>query len=258
MTHLHSRAGVVGLGITIITFTLCMLTINLRTTPTAAEDLQLTGTLEDWQFQYTIPQPDVDGTYFISYEYARATTADVEAAVVAMNRTAAQLARTGSPFKATLVFARPLAVEQFTAFARNNGLTPLNNIIRAVDPERGGVLKIGAPPEFEQDARGRFTLGKPKRGGKPIDIDGMAEFTKGRKSLRINGVISTDVMLDQATYEQVKRDPRVYAVDVMEHVLAGLVREKLADVPANQLVLQWSILYPAMEDTSIAPDPKQP
>ena len=232
------------------------LSFSLRTTATRAEETRVSEALGDWQCEYTVPQPNEAGDYIVTYEYARSSAADVQAAAAALNRTAVHLAGSGSPFKATLVFARPLSIDEFTSFTRKVGIAPVTSIIRAVDPEKGGIIKLGAPAEYAQDAHGRFLIGIPKLGGKPIDTDGLARYTKGRKSLRILGVISTDVILDAATHENVQRDPRVYAVDDMEHVITDLVRKERPDVQAEHIRVRWSILYPAMEDTHIAPDPR--
>lgn len=257
MFTIRSRRGTISLGIACLALAAFAVLASFNPAESLATDGQRTGSLGTWQFQYTAPQPDEDGYYFLSYDYARSSKAEVEDAVAAMNSAARDLARTGTPFQATLVFDRPLPIESFITFARKNGLTPTNNVVRAFDPDKGGVIKMTAPPEFERDSNGRVVVGKPKRGGNPFDTEGFAEFTRGHKSLRVQGVISTDVTLDQTTYEKLQSEPRLYAIDVMQHTLRAQFLKEKPDVAPEKLQIQWSILYPAMEEVGIAPDPKR-
>lgn len=257
MFAFRARRGLLVSGMVGLVFLAVALTTSFTPASTLATDGQRVGTLGTWQFQYQTPQADADGSYILTYDYPRSSTSDLEVAVAAMNQQAAAYARAGSPFRATIVFDRPLPINRFIALAEQNGLQPTNNVIRAIDPAMGGVIKMTAPPEYEHDARGGVLVGKLKQGGKALDAAGFAEFTKNRPSLRVLGVISTDVTLDQASYEKLQATSEVYAVDVMQHLLAEQFLKEHPDVLAEKLQIQWSILYPAMEETGIAPDPKR-
>jgi hypothetical protein len=228
---------------------------GFRATPALASPLEEgKGNLGDWQFEYAVSQPDEAGDYYVSYEYTRVTPTDVRRAADAMNRTAAELARNGVPFQATLVFAKPLAIEEFTAFARNHDLTPIQSELRGVDPEHGGVVQLGGPPEYAKDDRGRILFGTPKPGGKPIDTDSFYDFVKTRKTLRVVGIITTDVILDAKTYAAVQNDPRVFAIDVMQHVLIQRVHQGHPDIRIEHILVDWTKIYQSLEKTHIAPD----
>lgn len=222
----------------------------------SARPILANGKLGDWQFQYQVPKADIDGSTIVTYTYPSQNRGEVEAAAAALNRTAGQFARRGMPFNATLVFTRPLSVEVFSNMARSSGLTPTGSILRVVFQD-GELGIVGAPPEWQTDAQGRFLYGTPKAGGQPIDTVGLAQFSSGRRPFRVIGVVSTDVTLDQSTYEQVKRNSTVYAIDVMQHVLTEAVQQNHPAIRLDLTTFQGSRLYSAMEETQIAPDPSQ-
>ncbi len=210
-----------------------------------------------WHFQYSVPSAAKDDRYRIGYEYPRASGAEIKAAVDAMRQSSAQLASSGSPFKATLVFAHPISVSEFTTLAQSVGIAPTANILRVVDPQKG-VLKVGIPPEFASNADGRVLVGQPAPNGKPVDPAALDRYLGGRKDVQVVGVISTDVSLDKATYDKVRADSRVFAIDTLEQLLTNEVRRIHPDASIEQIVVQGSILYPALEDLGIAPKAQQP
>lgn len=228
----------------------------MRPSATSARPVLANGTLGDWQFQYQVPHPDTDGSTIVTYTYPSHTRGAVEAAAAALNRTAGTLARRGQPFNATLVFAEPLSVEAFSTVVRSAGLTPTGSILRVMFQD-GELGIVGAPPEWQTDAKGRFIYGTPKAGGQPIDPVGLAQFSTGHHPFRVIGVVSTDVTIDQTAYEQVKQNPKVYAVDVMQHILTEAVQHQHPGIKLELTTFQGSRLYAAMEETRIAPDPKQ-
>jgi hypothetical protein len=123
----------------------------------------------------------------------------------------------------------------------------------------GSILRttmgiMGVPAEFASDGRGRTLFGRPKPGGKPIDTDAIARSVDNHHGSLL-GVISTDTALDAATYEKVRRDPRVYAVDVMEQVVLDEIRRRHPGAWSDKLQAPGSLLYGAMEETGIAPKP---
>ena len=203
------------------------------------------ATLGDWQFEYTVAAPE-GGNRSVLYEYPRNTAADVEAAAAALNLRATHLAQSGKPFQVTVVFRRPIPIEEFMTFARTTAIMPTGSLVRTHD----GIM--GVPPEFASDGRGRSLIGQPKPGGKPIDTDGLARWTGGHHG-SIIGVISTDTILDATTYEKVRRDPRVYALDVMRQVLTDEIQRRHPGMWGSKLQIRSSLLYGSMEETHIAP-----
>lgn len=256
MIFRHNRMAAASLGGIFTLVVLLTLIVSLRPSTTSARPVLANGRLGDWQFQYQVPNPDTDGSTIITYAYPSHTRGAVEAAAAALNRTAGDLAHRGQPFNATLVFAEPLSVDTFSTLVRRAKLTPTSSILRVVF-EDGELGIVGAPPEWQTDAQGRFLYGMPKAGGQPIDLVGLVQFSTGHHPFRVIGVVSTDVTLDQTSYEQVKRTSEVYVIDVMQHILAEAVQQQHPGVRLNHTTFQGSRLYAAMEETQIAPDPTQ-
>jgi hypothetical protein len=244
--------GAVSVGILLTIMIVPTLLKSEGVAPIAASSILKAGKLGDWQFEYTISPPEKDGTTIITYTYPDKTKVEVEAATQAMRRTATQIAQRGTPFTATLIFTHPLSVEEFTAFVHTHHLTPMSSILRVVDQKSGEVGTVGAPPEWDQDTNGRFIFGLPKPGGEPIDREGLARFSNGRNPFRVVGVVSTDVILERVMYENLQRDNRVYAVDIMQQVLSEFVQHE-PHVNLGLATIQGSRLYPAMEEAQIAP-----
>lgn len=243
--------------VTGILIVLVALVLKFGVTSTYAGTGWQDSSLDNWRFQYEI-DPEDNGDYSLMSNFARASAADIQAAVTAMNQTAAKLADEGTPFKATIVFARPLPVAEFKSFARATGIAPVENYLRGLDAN-GQRAIIGTPPVWAKDAQGRLQIGKPVPGGDSLDESGLASMTEGPHSVKPLGVIYTEATLDPATYLKVKDDPRVYAIDVMQQVLMDLARQKLPDVPVEKIYVQGGTrLYAAMEETGLAPMPKQP
>lgn len=252
----HDRVAAASLGGILTLVVLLTLMVSMRPSTISARPVLAHGTLGDWQFQYQVPNPDTDGSTIVTYTYPSHTRGAVEAAAVALNRPAADLARRGQPFNATLVFTEPLSVETFSTLVRRAHLTPTSSILRVVFQD-GELGIVGAPPEWQTDAQGRVLYGMPKAGGQPIDPVGLAQFSTGHQPFRVIGVVSTDVTLDQTSYEQIKRTSEVYAIDVMQHILAEAVQPQHPGVRLNLTTFQGSRLYAAMEETQIAPNPTQ-
>lgn len=203
----------------------------------------------DWQVKYTVSSLE-GGNRDVYYEYPYSSKTEVEAAVMALNHAAAQFARNDVPFKATLVFAHPLSIEEFTAFIHTTNIQPVSSMVRLNE----GILS--APAEYMQDARGRFLIGQPKPGGKPIDPQALTNITSGGKALKVIGVVSTDTTLNAATYEKARHDPRVYAIDVLAQMLLDDIRHQRPRLRSEELQIRNSLLYGAMEETGIVPKPK--
>lgn len=230
---------------------LLMLVPQLGINLAQAGPIEGDGVLDNWPYKYAISKDD-DGSYIVTHDYARASMANVRAAASAMNKTADQLARDRTSFKVTLVFVKPLPIEEFRAFARGLGLAPTQNIVRGIDAN-GKPVTIGVPAIWARDKQGRLLIGQPVPGGEPFDTTALARMTEGHNPIRVVGVISTDVILDSATHAKVRDDSRVYAVDIMEQVLTDLVQQRYPGVPTNKIKAWSSLLYPAMERTGIAP-----
>jgi hypothetical protein len=212
-----------------------------------------TAALGGWQYQYSVAPQD-DGSYWVFVKYATGSPAQVRAAAAAMNASAAGIASVGTPFRATLVFARPLPVAEFDAFARATGIAPLANVVRGVDAQ-GDSVTAGVAPVYSTDARGRLLIGRPNPGGAPIDTAALARLEAGQHGFAAAGVISTDVVLDAATYAKVRQDTRVYAVDVLPQVLTALVQREHLLTSADKIQVHDPFLYPAMEATSLTVKP---
>jgi hypothetical protein len=249
----HLRMMILGAVASVIAV-LLVLVAGFRMPTAVAGTIHGSGALADWQFQYTL-LPDDDGQYIVSYDYPHASVQEVQAAAAAMNRKAAQLAQSGKPFKATLVFAHPLALDDFMSFAAATGVAPTSSIIRAVDPDKGGVTTLGVPPEFARNANGQLLIGQPAPGGKPLDLEGLKRFTQGSASFRFIGVVSTDVSVDGSTYTKLQQDSRVYALDVMQQVVTDIVQREHPNIAADRIHVQGSVLYAALENSGIAPKP---
>lgn len=194
--------------------------------------------------KYDIVKDDDD--YIVSYQYARDSVTAVQVAASNMRQVAEQFAHSKVPFKATVVFAQPLSIEEFSAFAKDAGVVPMESILRGLDGN-GQFIKIGLPPVWAQTDQGYPTIGKPLPGGAPIDPDALTRVLGGWQDVKIVGVISTDVVLDLATYQKVQVDQRVYAVDALEQVLINVVQQKHPGTPIDKIHVQGSILYPALE-----------
>ncbi|MCL4489703.1 MAG: hypothetical protein M1570_16485 [Chloroflexi bacterium] len=209
------------------------------------------GALNRMQYDYAVTE-DGNGNFVVTYQYPRNSKEDIALAADSLNQAAAQFATDGAPFKATLVFKQPLASEEFRALIHKADLAPTGSIMRGVGTD-GDVVKLGVPPVWARDGAGHPIIGKPDIGGNPLDTDGLARFITGKRQVRPIGVISTDVVLDGNMFAQVRQDAHIYTIDVMQQVLLNMMREKYPDVSRDKIQIQWSILYPALERTSIAP-----
>jgi hypothetical protein len=204
-----------------------------------------TATIAGLRYTYWIV-PEKDGSYTILSDYALATSAEIQAAINAMDRIGETFASGDSPFEAEIVFAHPLSVVEFRAFAQSAKIAPINNVLRGIDSS-GQVAEMHAPPVWAKDANGRLLVGKPVVGGDPLDASALDRFATGHHQIRTVGVVTTDVMLDAQTYAQVRKDPRVYVVDVMRQVLINAVHSAYPGAPNAKIDVVNPALYAALE-----------
>jgi hypothetical protein len=115
-------------------------------------------------------------------------------------------------------------------------------------------MTVGVPPEWTRDARGAPLVGKVAPGSEPLDSAALARIQQGaREPWGVAGVIYTQVTLDRATYEKVRQDPSVYAVDVLQQVLITEIQRGHPGTPPEKIGLNPTMLYDAMERVGIAP-----
>lgn len=245
------RAALLG-GVVAIIAVASISLINSNPADAVGVQWKDSASLGSWRYHYAIH--DDGGVFAVSYDYPRRSAADVHAAASAMNQAASTFASSGSPFKATLVFGRPLSLDEFTTFARANGISPAQSELRAIDSE-GRPLKVGIAPEYSRDAAGRLLIGQPLPGGEPIDTAALARLETGKHTFTVIGVISTEVTLDSASFAKIQRDHRVFAVDVLPQVLINEVRRRHPGAKPGSIWAQDPLLYPAMEATGLAPKP---
>ncbi len=226
------------------------LVVAFRTPPAIAASRRVDASLGNWHFQHSVPATDPEGVYNILVDYPKGTAAEVRAAAAAMNGYAAQLAQKNEPFKATIVFTRPLTTAEFKEFAADRSIEPTGSIVRLVQPD-GQRVTMGVSPVWTKDDQGRRKIGKPGPAYAPFN-DGAFERARQRHpENRVIGIISTDVILDFGTYQRVQHDPRVFGVDVLQHVVTEKVRQQFPGVDAKDINVQASQLYWAMEDTKL-------
>jgi hypothetical protein len=240
---------------TFLTFSLVAQATPITTTSGVLEKEQLgwiSKNVDTLPIQYNIVPQD-DGSYWVFCDYARATTSDVTVVANSFNREAARLANSGTPFKATLVFARPLSVAEFTSFVKTTGISPTSSELRAVG-SKGELFKVGIPPVWEQDRQGNIRVGHPLADGEPLDTSKLNP-QHWKQSFRVIGVISTDVTLDAPTYKKISSDNKVFTIDVLPQIIINEVKQKYPNAQADRISVGGSLVYPAMEKVNLAPQP---
>lgn len=217
---------------------------------TSATPVRVDAALGNWQYQYSYPAPGEDGDYMVLVKYPMDSVADVQTAANALNESAKKLASESQPFQATLVFARPLSVAEFTQFIESAGLAPTGSIVRSIQSD-GMRVTTGVPPVWATDANGRVLIGQPAPGQPPFDQGAFDRMNSKHLDDRMLGIVSTDVTLDAAAFEKVKGNPLVYAVDVLQHVITQQIQQQHHGVSANKIQVRPSQLYWTMENAGI-------
>jgi hypothetical protein len=197
---------------------------------------------------YTITQED--GDYIVFPDYAANSPALVHNAALAMRQVAAQWASEGKSYKATLVFSRPLAVDEFKSFMKDAGAVAYSSDLRGLMAD-GEYDEAGMPPVWAVDPSGFPLIGTPQPGGDVLDPALVAEFTGHQQ--QFFGVIDTDVMLNAKLYGMVANDSRVYGVDIIQQALTDLVLQRHPEIPPGQLHILQSHLYTLMESAGLTP-----
>ena len=238
----HSRRMlIVGLSLCVavaVAILITILSIGKEVIPAQADAKEAVKSLDGWTYRCQQSQ-EADGAYSVNCDYASTTKAEVEAAASALNRAAQKLASGSIPFQATLVFARPITVEEFVQFVHQTGIVPTASTLRAYDQQKT-TLPI--------------TMGiGPAQNGEPLDVEALERNSKGRSTLRIAGVFSTDVVLDKTTYVKVRLDTRVYAIDTLAYITHNSVSSDHPSVKDKLISTGVKPLYPEMEKVGIAP-----
>lgn len=244
--RLVDRAGIVLVAIIVAT----AIIVGLRSPSVGAKAPRVDAELNGWSYQYSVPTADADGDYGIVVKYPKGSASDVRAAAAAMNGYASQLAQADVTFQATIVFGRPLDAEEFGDFVATTGLAPTGSIIRARQPD-GQRVTLGVPPVWSEDDRGRRRFGQPRVGQPALDLGALERLRQRRPENAILGVVSTTATVDAAILRRLQADQRVFAVDILEHVITGTVRSQFPQVAPAKINVQSSQLYWAMEDMGL-------
>jgi len=237
------RMLLVGISLLIVGAAL----MNIQGVSWSAETTPETGELKvvDLPIKYEIIREDNDYMVFASYD--QASVEDVQKAIRAMRQTGDEWASQGRTFRASIVFARPLAIDELRAFVKENGLLVYGNVGRAWRQD-GLATELLLPPEWEKDANGNFRLFKPLVGGDPIDPTSLAMGTDDKQMV---GIISTEVELNADNYAGVVNDQRVAAIDVLKQVFIDLVKQKHSTAVVEHIWVPQSMVYGAMEQTGM-------
>ncbi len=218
---------------------------------TEADPGWTSGNLEGMPYRYLIV-PDDDGSYTILASYSLASVLEIQTATTAMNRAAETFVKRNSPFAAEIVFARPLAAEDFRAFVREVGIAPIENMARGVN-SNGQIVTLGVPPVWAKDAKGHLLIGKTAAGNDPVDPNVLGRIAQGLRPTRFIGIFATSTTLDARTYANVQRDARVYVIDIMRQALIDTVRATGLSVPNEKIAVANPPLYAAMEKAGMVP-----
>jgi hypothetical protein len=209
--------------------------------------------LEQLPVTYTVT-PD-GGDFIVSHAYAADSPAAVQRAVQAMRQVAAKWAGEGRSYKATLMFGRPLSIDEFKSFMRESGVVAYSSSLRGLMRD-GQYDEAVMPPVWAVGTTGFPLIGTPQPGGDVLDPALVAEFT-GRQQ-RVFGVISTDVILDAKLYGAIEHDSRVYAVDIIQQALTNMVLQNYPQISPNQIHVFQSRLFTMMESAGLTPGKTQP
>ncbi len=257
------NVGKISAIVTVILIALAALAFIVvsQTPPLAADTGWTEVSIGTWKFRHTIVAADPSGNYMIAVDYPAKSTADIQAAVAAMDSHAADILRTEGSLKATIVFKRPLSVPEFTKFVADVGISPTGSIVRALQPD-GTRITIGVPPVWAPDPRGIRQIGQSSAGQPAFDIEAYNRVVNNIKSLKqtadqtaepkVLGVISTDTTLTRSEYAKVRQMPDVFAVDVLKDAVIRSVKKQNSSASPNKIQVRDSNLYWAMEDVGLA------
>lgn len=219
--------------------------------PAEAALVQVPVALGDWQFTYDLPPADADGDYLVVVHYPQNSAAAIRQAAAAMNRHAATLALEQQSIRATIVFTTPLSPAEFRSFVAATGLAPTGSIVRAVQPD-GLRVTMGVPPVWSSTAGGQRAIGQARIGQDPLDEATLNRLQSRHPENTLLGVVSTDVLLDNAAFARVRNAPQVFALDILAEVITRQVQAQHRGLDASKIHVQGSQLYWLMEDTGIA------
>lgn len=215
--------------------------LTIPNTSWSSERTPETGTmaLQDLSVKYEVINED--GQYTVWYDYAQDSPAAVQNAVQAMRATAAQWATQGKIFKATLVFAPLISLDELKKFVKETGVVShgINAIGKASDQYVGIVL----PPTLDVDDAGNLLWNTPKTDGEPIDPEAVASVTE---TMPLMGVFSVDVTLDADLYAKVAQDQRVYAIDILQQALSDQIIQTQHGVLPGSIQVKQSVVFDTM------------
>lgn len=212
--------------------------LTIPNTSWSSERTPETGTmaLQDLSVKYEVINED--GQYTVWYDYAQDSPAAVQNAVQAMRATAAQWATQGKIFKATLVFAPLISLDELKKFVKETGV--VSHGINAVGKTNGQYVGIVLPPMLDVDDEGNLLWNTPQLDGEPVDPEAVARVTE---DMPLIGVFGVDVMLDAELYAKVAQDKRVYAIDILQQALSDQVVQTHDDVLLRSIQVKQSVVF---------------
>lgn len=240
-----SRLGllVVGLGLIIVIAAL----VNIQGVSWSAETTPEIGVVNvmDLPVQYEIIREDND--YLVFASFAHTSGEEVQKMIQAMRQVSDGWVSQGRTFRVSIVFAKPLTVDEFRAFVKDAEVLVYGSVARAWRSD-GNATEMLLPPVFEKDRDGNPKLFKPQVGGDPIDPQILAAGIDDKQML---GIVSTEVDLNADTYTHVIKDQRVIAIDVLKQVLIDLVQQKHPAAASDHIWVPQSMVYGVMEETGL-------
>lgn len=237
------RLPLVGISLLIVGAAL----MNIQGVSWSAETTPEIGVVNvvDLSVQYEVIREDNDYMVFASYDHA--SVEDVQKAIRAMRQTGDEWASQGRTFRASIVFAEPLTVDEFRAFVKDADVLVYGSVAWA-GRQDGEITAIGLPPVWEKDTNGNHKLFKPQVSGDPIDPMILAAGTDDKQML---GIVNTEVELNASNYERVMKDQRVAAIDVLKQVFIDLVKQKHPTAAIEHIWVPESMVYWAMEEAGL-------
>jgi|GEM_PF-2135334 len=209
-------------------------------------EIQAIGNLEGWQFGYRVVTED-NKSYSVFRDY-KMSTSEFKIAVNALNKSAAKLAKSGEPFKATIIFAKPILLNDFKEFLKQAGLSPNQSFIQAIGTETG-LTEASIPPSILASS-----TGADSKNIEPLDLEIISRIqTRSKNPLKIIGVVTTDVVLTRETYEKISTDSKIYVIDVMPQILTKEIKREHPNVQDEYINISRSLLYNFMQKEGIAP-----
>lgn len=232
---------------------LVALLLNVQGVMWSAETTPETGVVNvaDVPVKYEVIREDNDYMVFANYDYTSAD--DVKGVIRAMRTTADTWASQGRTFRASIVFVKPLTVDEFRAFVKEMDVLVYASTAWAWRNE-GEITELGLPPVFEKDENGNPRLFYPQEGGDPIDPMILAQGTDDKQ---VVGIVSTEVEFNSGNYKQVVKDERVAAIDVLKQVLIDMVEVKDPAAEVEHIWAPQSVIYWAMVETGLLSQPSK-